>query len=160
MASATPLRSDGFDLQESISKILHHVEAGKASERGVEPASFAQEVSSVPNPALDARQWSELIKRVRAAANQLRQTEADAEEQERRVQDLLGKVREDIAHAGERVKAAEARAREIEARAEVSIRAAEARAEAAEKRAAVAEEWLSRVQEAIAREFALPSDAA
>ena len=159
MASALSLRHDDFDLQESISKILHHVQVTKLSENKAGAPVSHNEIAPTPKPVLDCGQWADLIERVRAAAHHLRQTEADAEQQDRRVQDLLEKVREDVAHASERVKAAEARAREIEARAEVSIRAAEARAEAAEKRAAVAEEWLTRVQDAITREFVLPSDA-
>lgn len=159
MANAILLRGDGFDLQESISKILHQVRTENSSESSVALADFHKEAASATKSTLEASQWADLIERVRAAAHHVRQTEADAEQQERRVQDLLEKVREDIAHANDRVKAAEARAREIEARAEVSIRTAEARAEAAEKRAAVAEEWLTRVHEAITREFVLPSDA-
>lgn len=120
-------------------------------------ASLDDQALSGPPPAT-AQDWSGLIDRVRAAASHAREVEAQANEQEQNVQDLLERVREDIRVAGERVRAAETRASLAEARAETRVRAAEQRAEAAEERARVGEEWLQRVYDTVASEFAaIPS---
>lgn len=99
------------------------------------------------------KDWSMLIDRVRNAANRMRDVEAEAHEQELRVQQLLERVREDIRESEERVKESDARVREANARAAALLKAADERVQEAEERARVAEEWLSRIHETIAGEF-------
>lgn len=100
-----------------------------------------------------SQDWTNLIERVRAAAVHARNVEAQAQEQDQRVEELLIRVREDVKRAGDKVRAAEAKAARIEADAELRIRAAEDRAAAAEERASIAEDWLRRVHEVISDEF-------
>jgi hypothetical protein len=116
--------------------------------------SEAIDTSAPPTRRSSPQEWSHLIERVRSAATRVREVETEAHEQELRVQDLLERVREDIANANERVKAAEAHTREIQARADALLKAADERVRAAEERARIAEEWLGRVYDTIASEFA------
>ncbi|MCJ2110306.1 hypothetical protein MKK64_03650 [Methylobacterium sp. E-025] len=120
--------------------------------RLVEPAGNLDEpLSSAPRSS--ARDWSALIERVRHAANHAREVEAQAQEQELRVRELLDYAREDIRNAAERVRAAEARTADVQSRADVLLKAADEKVKAAEERARIAEEWLSRVYDTVAREF-------
>ena len=112
------------------------------------------ESSAPPTRRSSPQEWSHLIERVRSAATRVREVETEAHEQELRVQELLERVREDIANANERVKAAEAHTRENQARADALLKAADERVRAAEERARIAEEWLGRVYDTIASEFA------
>ncbi|KAB1070116.1 hypothetical protein [Methylobacterium planeticum] len=109
---------------------------------------------SVPTRKSSPEEWAQLIDRVRSAATRVREVESEAHEQELRVQELLERVREDITGANERVRAAEAQTREIQARADALLKAADERVRAAEERARLAEEWLGRVYDTIASEFA------
>lgn len=98
--------------------------------------------------------WSDLIDRVRMAANRVREAEADAHEQETRVRELLDRVREDMKVAHERIKAAEAHAQEIQTRSDALLKAADARTKDAEERARTAEAWLAKISSTITEEFA------
>lgn len=93
--------------------------------------------------------WDRLIARVQSAARHSREVEAQAQEQELRVQQLLEQIGHDICEADARVRAAEARGRELQAQ----LTIAEQRAQAAEERARMAETWLMRLQETILAEF-------
>jgi len=97
--------------------------------------------------------WTKLIERVQRAAQHSRDVEAQAQEQELRVQQLLEQVREDIRRAEDRARAAEDRAREFHARAEALVRAADERTKRAELRADTAERWLGLVQDTLTTEF-------
>ncbi|MDR7035834.1 MULTISPECIES: hypothetical protein [Methylobacterium] len=110
--------------------------------------------SAPPTRRSSPEDWTQLIERVRTAASRVREVETQAQEQELRVQDLLERVREDMASANERVKAAEAHARDIQMRADALLKAADERVKAAEERARLAEEWLARIYDTIASEFA------
>ncbi|MFC5552319.1 hypothetical protein ACFPQ7_00010 [Methylobacterium iners] len=126
----------------SLSKVLRLV------------GSFDDLESEVPpTRRSSARDWAKLIDRIREAAARSREVEAQAHEQELRVQDLLDRAREDIQAAAERVRAADARAAELEARTEKLLKSADERVTAAEERARVAEEWLARVYDTISQEF-------
>ncbi|KAB1072906.1 hypothetical protein F6X53_27705 [Methylobacterium soli] len=109
---------------------------------------------SPPTRRSSPEEWSHLIERVRSAATRVREVETEAHEQELRVQELLERVREDITSANERVKAAETHTREIQLRADALLKAADERVRAAEERARIAEEWLARVYDTVASEFA------
>lgn len=113
-----------------------------------EPSSDLPTTRSAP-----AEDWSHLVEQVRMTAARLREVEADAEEQELRVQDLLQKVREDMQAAADRVQAAEAHARDIQSRTEALLKAADQRVKAAEERAQVAEGWLKVIKKTFAEEF-------
>lgn len=97
--------------------------------------------------------WSDLIERVRVTAARVREVEADAEEQELRVRDLLERVREDIKAANDRTQAAEAHARDIQIRTEALLKAADERVKAAEERARIAESWLTLLRKTFVEEF-------
>lgn len=111
-----------------------------------------------PTRRSSAQDWSKLIERIRHAAGHARDVEAQAHEQELRVQQLLDRVREDMKNAGERVRAADARVAEMQARSEALAKAADERVKAAEDRARIAEEWLARVYDTIATEFTVEQD--
>lgn len=111
------------------------------------------EAEAPPTRRSSARDWAKLIDRIREAAARSREIEAQAHEQELRVQDLLDRAREDIQAAAERVRAADARAAEMQARTEKLLKSADERVTAAEERARVAEEWLARVYDTISHEF-------
>ncbi|WP_375409421.1 hypothetical protein [uncultured Methylobacterium sp.] len=102
--------------------------------------------------------WSKLIDRIRDASTRAREVEAQSQEQELRVQQLLNCAREDVKAAAERVRAADARVAETQARSEALLKAAEERVNAAEERARIAEEWLTQVYETIATEFTIEQD--
>ncbi|GJD98034.1 hypothetical protein [Methylobacterium iners] len=117
------------------------------------------ESEAPPARRSSAKDWAKLIDRIREAAAHSRAIEAQAHEQELRVQDLLDRAREDIQAAAERVRAADARAAEMEARTEKLLKSADQRVKAAEERARVAEEWLARVYDTISQEFVVePGD--
>ena len=97
--------------------------------------------------------WSDLVERVRMTAARIREVEADAQEQELRVRDLLERVREDIKAAHDRTQAAEAHARDVQIRTESLLKAADERVKAAEERARIAESWLTLVRKTFAEEF-------
>ena len=97
--------------------------------------------------------WSDLVDRVRTTAARVREVEADAQEQESRVRDLLERVREDIKAAHDRTQAAEAYAREVQIRSEALLKAADERVKAAEERARIAESWLTLVKKTFVEEF-------
>lgn len=124
--------------------------------RLVTPAAVAD--AGPPTRRSSAQDWSKLIDRIRHAAGHARDVEAQAHEQELRVQELLDRVRDDMKAAGERVRAADARVAEMQARSEAMMAAASERVKAAEDRARIAEEWLARVYETIATEFATEQD--
>ncbi|HEX8417535.1 MAG TPA: hypothetical protein VF641_08010 [Methylobacterium sp.] len=111
-----------------------------------------------PTRRSSAQDWSKLIDRIRHAAGHARDVEAQAHEQELRVQELLDRVREDMKSAGERVRAADARVADMQMRSEALMKAADERVKAAEDRARIAEEWLARVYDTIATEFATEQD--
>jgi hypothetical protein len=98
--------------------------------------------------------WSDLIEQVRREAARVRDVEAQAEEQELHVRELLERVREDIKSANDRAQAAEAHALDIQRRAGALLAAADERVKAAEERARVAESWLQLVKKTFAEEFA------
>ena len=100
-----------------------------------------------------SRDWSDLIEKVREAANRVREAEAAAEQQELHVREVLERVREDMKVANERAVAAEANARDIQLKTDALLKAASARVGAAENRAQIAEEWLAKVSQAIVAEF-------
>lgn len=112
-----------------------------------------------PTRRSSPQDWSLLIDRVRHAATRAREVEAQAQDQEQRIQELLERAREDLKLAAERVRAAEARTADIQGRADVLLNAADERVKAAEERARIAEEWLSRVYDTIANEFAVEATA-
>lgn len=85
----------------------------------------------------------------------MRSVEASAQEQDLRVQQILDKVRADIAEAEDRVRAADARLLDANERAAALLTAAEERIQEAEQRARIAEEWLARVEKTITSEFFL-----
>ncbi|GJD96740.1 hypothetical protein OCOJLMKI_3965 [Methylobacterium iners] len=129
--------------------------------------------------------WSHLIDLMQTKFEECREIKSQAEEQDKRVSELLDRVRDDIRAARERVAAAEAYAQDVETqaetrikaleeraasaqayamdvqkRAEAMVKAAEERAAAAEERARLAETWLSRVYETISGECSAKPDAA
>lgn len=111
-----------------------------------------------PTHTSPSQDWSKLIDRIREAAKHAREVEAQSQEQELRVQQLLDRAREDLKAAADRVRAADARVAEMQARSEALLKAADERVKAAEKRARVAEEWLARVYETVASEFTVEQD--
>ncbi|MCJ2038227.1 hypothetical protein MKK55_04540 [Methylobacterium sp. J-059] len=113
--------------------------------------SVGTEITS--DPRSPPEDWSKLIERVRQAAQHARDIEAQAQEQELRVQALLDRVRQDVRDAAERVRDAEARSADIQSRADALLKAADEKLLAAEERARISEEWLARVQETIVAEF-------
>ncbi|MCJ2108056.1 hypothetical protein MKK70_22305 [Methylobacterium sp. E-041] len=117
-------------------------------------------VSDVAEPLLSAprsllRDWSKLIDLVRDAGKHARKVEAQAQEQELRVRELLEHARENIRNAAERVHAAEARTADVQSRADTLLKAADEKVKAAEERTWIAEEWLTRVYDTIATEFSV-----
>lgn len=146
---------------------------------GAHPAAAAR-LPVADGPERDAplqQDWSHLIDLMQTKFDECREIKSQAEEQDRRVSELLDRVRDDIRSARERVAAAEAYAQDVETQAEVRIKAleeraaaaqayamdvqkraealvkaAEERAAAAEQRARSAETWLSRVYETISGE--------
>ena len=122
--------------------------------RLIEPAgNVGGALSSAPRSS--PQDWSKLVDLVRDAGNYARETEARAQEQEFRVRQLLDQTREDIRNAAERVRAAEARTAEIQTQADALRKAAEQKVKVAEERAQAAEEWLVRIYDTIASEFAV-----
>jgi len=102
---------------------------------------------------LHPQDWSELVDKVRMTAARIRELEADAQDQELHVRELLEKVREDIKAANDRVQAAEAHAVDVQRRAGALLAAADERVKAAEERARIAESWLLLVKKAFTEEF-------
>lgn len=107
-----------------------------------------------------AGDWSGLIDRIRETAQHVRDVEAHARQRDDQMDDLVQKVRGDMAEAEARVRSAEAHSAAVEVQAMEMIQAAEARAAAAEERARIAEEWLVRIQEIIQSEFSGANGAA
>ena len=126
--------------------------------RLVDPFADLEDADS-PSGRTPVPDWSKLIDRIREAANHTREIEAQSQEQELRVQQLLDRAREDLKAAADRVRAADARVAEMQARSEALLKAADEREKAAEERARIAEDWLARVYETIASEFTLEQDA-
>ena len=116
------------------------------------------ESNAPPTCKSPVQDWSRLIDRIRDASTHARKVEAQSQEQELRVQQLLNHAREDVKAAAERVRAADARIAETQARSEALLKAADERVKAAEERARIAEEWLTQVYETIASEFAIEQD--
>ncbi|GEP03060.1 hypothetical protein [Methylobacterium oxalidis] len=112
------------------------------------PSSSGTQPSLSPDP-------SKLVEHLRSAAQHVRKLEAQAKEQELRIQEMLERIREEIISANERVRAAEDQVEEMRVRADALARDAEERIQAAEVRACMAEEWMSRVQATITREFGM-----
>lgn len=111
-----------------------------------------------PNPPPPVPDWSGVIERVHQAATRVREVEAQAHEQELRVQELLQRVREDVNRAAERARAADARAADLQTQCETLLKAADERVKAAEERARIAEGWLAQVYDAIVSEFGTEPD--
>lgn len=103
--------------------------------------------------------WSPLIDRIRATAHHLREIDAHARARDEQMDELLQRVRQDMAMAEARVRLAEARIDDARIQAAEQVQAAEARAAMAEERARVSEEWLMRIQEIIQTEFSGLSEA-
>lgn len=101
----------------------------------------------------NSQDWSELVDRVRMTVTRIRELEADAEDQELHVRELLEKVREDIKAANDRIQTAEAHALDVQKRAGALLAAADERVKAAEERARIAESWLLLVKKAFTEEF-------
>jgi len=118
--------------------------------RLVRPPAGAAEMP----PPVSPEDWSGLIDRVRGAASRAREAEAQALEREQQMQDLMRHARAEAEAAEARVRAAEIRAAAAEARAEIRVKESEMRAEQAEARARATEDWLLRIHETIASEFA------
>jgi lysyl-tRNA synthetase class I len=155
---------------------------------GVHPAAPAARLPLADAPENEPplqQDWSHLIDLMQTRFDECREIKSQAEEQDRRVSELLDRVRDDIRSARERVAAAEAYAQDVETQAEVRIKAleeraaaaqayamdvqkraealvkaAEERAAAAEQRARSAETWLSRVYETISGECSAKPPAA
>ena len=111
-----------------------------------------------PTRRSSGQDWSKLIDRIGQAAKHAREVEAQSQEQELRVQQLLDRARDDLKAAAERVRGADARVAEMQARSEAVLKSAEERVKAAEERARIAEDWLARVYETIASEFKVEQD--
>jgi hypothetical protein len=103
-----------------------------------------------------SQDWSELVDRARMTAARIRELEADAEDQELHVRELLEKVREDIKAANDRMQTAEAHALDVQRRAGALLAAAEERVKAAEERARIAESWLLQVKKAFTEDTYRP----
>ncbi len=136
-----------------------HTQSEEKNQRTL--ASILRVIGPLDNLSLDtaptrespSHDWSDLIEKVREAANRVRQAEADSQEQELRVREVLERVREDMKVANERAIAAEVNARDVQLKTDALLKAASARVEAAENRARIAEEWLAKVSQAIVEEF-------
>lgn len=111
--------------------------------------------SLMPTRRLSDAEAEALMHHLRAEAVRVRAVESEMREQEKHVQELLERVREDIASADARVRAAERKAAEIQAAADARIQDAERQTTMAEERARAAEKWLSQISEAIIGEFDL-----
>ena len=111
-----------------------------------------------PTRSSVSHDWSKLIDRIRDVSKHAREVEAQSQEQDMHVQQLLNGARDEAMAAASRVRAADARVAEIQARSEALMKAAEERVKAAEERARIAEEWLARVYEMIASEFTVEKD--
>lgn len=128
--------------------------ASPATLRAIEPYEEKSSEAQGPLPSRP-QDWSTLVDQVQSAAVRMRSVEASAQEQDLRVQQILDKVRADIAEAEDRVRAADARLLDANERAAALLTAAEERIQEAEQRARIAEEWLARVEKTITSEFFL-----
>ena len=109
----------------------------------------------LPDSGRSLPDWSGVIERVHQAAAHVRDVEAQAREQDLRVQELLQRAQDDVNRAAEHVRSAEARAVELQAHSKALLKAADARVKAAEERARIAEGWLAQVHHAIVSEFGI-----
>jgi len=140
--SLADLTSAEAGSDNTLSNVLRLVGSFDDRDDGVPPARRSS-----------AQDWSNILDRIHQAAQHVREVEAQAHEQELRVQELLKLAREDVTQAIERSRAADARVAEMQARSEALLMAADERVKAAEERARIAEGWMARVYDTIANEF-------
>lgn len=156
MSSATQVRWERPSVQTS-----EPIDPAKSKAADGSITNVLRLIGSFDHPGADGpptrtspdQEWADLIDRIRDMANHVRRVEAQSQEQELHVQNLLDRAREDIKAAAERVRATDARAVDIQARSEALLKAADERVKAAEERARIAEGWLALIREAIATEF-------
>lgn len=129
------------------------VDAATGTALRIVSAPFGEDDAVSPTRQSPPQDWAKLIERVQRAAQHSRDVEAQAQEQELRVQQILEQVRDDIRRAEDRARSAEDRARDFHARAEALVRAADERTKHAEARAETAERWLALVQDTLNTEF-------